>query len=795
MIVIVIPTYNEKDNLPALLAQIAVLRLPDWRAIIVDDNSPDNTGQIAENLRSQYPLEVIHRAKKMGLGSAYREGFARALALGADQVLQMDADLSHDPAVIPELLKNLRQADWTIGARYIKGGGSRNWSWPRKALSRLANAIVRRLLGSRLHDLTSGYKAFQAATLKRLDWNAISSLGYNFQIEVNIALERAGCTAVEVPIIFIERQSGKSKFDLAIIWESIRRVFYLAWSGETAVKFLLVGLLLLAAVIRFYDLPRGDPISDEVLYGFRSIGYLDFDFAVSQPTTLQLVAQNSDVLPWWTKLSFHDHPALVFLVQHVFIKFLGVNGWGLRSSSALFSLLSVYLLYLIGRRCFGRRAGLIAAAVLASNVLMLYVARTGVQESQLIFFILLTVYCFFRAQNDQRMYLAWGFSFGLVLLTKYTAGFLLLPMLFYWLLFSRALFKSRWWYGGIGLLALTISPFVVYNLILLKTLGHFDFQLTYIFGQQVPYWQVAPGKEIGGLVQRLRDLPLNLWNYNSRLFDLVGILALAYGLKQVLRRSKTFMTEVFLLLTLAVNLILYLAIGPSPRFLTMMVPWVALLIGQTVAVMAQSRRRLATFGVTGCLVLFIAWETFFSINSYLVYRPIGQSPWLSSSIHWDMHPWGYNVLDDRLQELLAGKYPSVSTGYTLPWLNKIKRQAIDSGRKSGRQPLAAMFIYNDNMSNLASLWVMSRRALYDGWSIIPAQSYGQTLAANGQDFYRQQGFTDFYFIQNTDRVLLNEPDRLTTDGDELEAKLKAQGLVPVEIINHDQQTAFQLYHW
>jgi len=228
-IIIVIPTYNERENLPILIKQLAQLGLEKWQALIVDDNSPDGTGAIAEELSQQYPLEAIHRQSKTGIGTAYRVGFRAALGKKSDIIVQMDADLSHDPRVIPQMIKQIQHYDIVIGSRYIPGGGISNWEWSRRLISKFANLFVRWLLRSKIHDLTGGFKAFSRAALKQVSLEQLSSVGYNFQIEVNILCERLGLTIKEIPIIFTERKVGQSKFNIKIILESARRVFLLAF--------------------------------------------------------------------------------------------------------------------------------------------------------------------------------------------------------------------------------------------------------------------------------------------------------------------------------------------------------------------------------------------------------------------------------------------------------------------------------------------------------------------------------------------------------------------------------------
>lgn len=233
-VTIVIPTYNERENLGRLIPQIAALNLPDARILIVDDNSPDGTGRVAAELAKQYPVRVLTRPSKQGLGTAYLAGFRAALAERPDAIVQMDADLSHDPATIPALLEKLETCDLVLGSRYVPGGRIENWHWLRRAISRAGNTYARTLLGLPYRDITGGYKCFRRSALERLDLSRVSSLGYNFQIETTYRAHRLGLNICEVSITFTERTVGKSKFNLRIIIESFWRVLLLRIrSGRT----------------------------------------------------------------------------------------------------------------------------------------------------------------------------------------------------------------------------------------------------------------------------------------------------------------------------------------------------------------------------------------------------------------------------------------------------------------------------------------------------------------------------------------------------------------------------------
>ena len=224
----VTPTYNERDNIGPLIERLFGLGIPNLTVLVVDDNSPDGTGALLDELMRQYPrLRVLHRPAKAGLGTAYVAGFGMALGAGADYICSMDADFSHDPAHLPELIRAAAHADLTLGSRYIRGGGIANWAWQRRFASRLANAYARLILGVRVHDLTGGFKCYRRSVLERIDLARCSSVGYSFLIETTYRAIKAGARVVEVPITFTERKFGQSKLDFAIARESCWRVIAL----------------------------------------------------------------------------------------------------------------------------------------------------------------------------------------------------------------------------------------------------------------------------------------------------------------------------------------------------------------------------------------------------------------------------------------------------------------------------------------------------------------------------------------------------------------------------------------
>jgi glycosyltransferase involved in cell wall biosynthesis len=225
---VIIPTYNEKDNICELVNHILALNV-NVQVIIVDDNSPDGTGQVADQLAEQDSrVSVIHRSGKLGLGTAYIAGFKKGLAEGADRLVTMDADFSHDPAYIPALVALANYYHITIGSRYIPQGGVVNWEWQRRFLSWGANTFARTILGLKANDCTAGFRCYHREVLLNIDLDRIFSNGYSFLVEMLYKCQRRGYSVGEIPIIFANRERGQSKISQREIYKAMYTVLRLS---------------------------------------------------------------------------------------------------------------------------------------------------------------------------------------------------------------------------------------------------------------------------------------------------------------------------------------------------------------------------------------------------------------------------------------------------------------------------------------------------------------------------------------------------------------------------------------
>jgi dolichol-phosphate mannosyltransferase len=223
-ILVLVPTYNERENLPLILRRLRTA-VPQARVLVIDDGSPDGTGEVADKIAVEDEhIEVLHRDEKAGLGAAYVAGFRHGLAAGFDVLVEMDADGSHAPEQLPRLVAALNHSDLVLGSRWVPGGQVLNWPTSRKLLSRGGNLYTRLALGIDLHDATGGYRAYRRAVLQTIDLSSISSQGYCFQVDLAWRAVQAGFRVTEVPITFAERERGESKMSGNIVREALLRV-------------------------------------------------------------------------------------------------------------------------------------------------------------------------------------------------------------------------------------------------------------------------------------------------------------------------------------------------------------------------------------------------------------------------------------------------------------------------------------------------------------------------------------------------------------------------------------------
>ncbi len=542
----------------------------------------------------------------------------------------------------------------------------------------------------------------------------------------------------------------------------------------------LFWILIVSAVLTVFGLNRGDVVNDEVFYGFRAIGMLDYVGADYQPTPLQQFDGN---IPWWTKLSFHDHPPLVFLVQNISMKIFGENVWAFRLPSAIFGIASVYLLYLIGTLLVSPTAGIAAAAAYGLTLNHIFISRSGLQEAQAIFFGLLASYFFLRAFEKNTHFVWAGVAIGFGMLSKYT--FVVFPFLFlaYLLVFKRTyLADTKFWLGILAAMAV-FSPVLIYNAFLYRATGHFDFQFSYIFGQHVPEWSVTPGKEIGTLSDRARNFLPQLARSNSWLFLAASAAAiLGFSVSLVRTGLSSFRKYGFVIIGLVSSVLLISAVGPAYRFLSIFTPFLALAIGIFVAEFFESSRNEKWKRIFAqAFIVFLVFEAWYSFNNQVRFYPEGPSPWLSSKVRYENYNWGYHELDAYLEKELRGKFPALTADPAYEFLDDLREEAIAHAEYAHAEPKAYIFVYGDAMDLGARLWTFGRRLIYHAWPTISESEYAEELRTHGSDRFERIGFQREYVILPTSSIPAPEIIK------------RVKGIAPVEIKNKRGSVAFEVY--
>ena len=530
--------------------------------------------------------------------------------------------------------------------------------------------------------------------------------------------------------------------------------------NPSQIRKILLAILVLSAILRVGWISRGDTVNDEVFYGFRAVGLLDFDEAGKQTTPLEWWDPSPRA---WTKLSFHDHPPLVFLVQHISIRIFGENNFALRLPSALLGIASVYIVFLLGSLLFSPLAGLISASILSVTLNHIYISRVGMQESFVIFFVLLACYLFLKAVRENRSFIPLGIVLGLALLTKYNT-FILFPIFgVYLLLYHRASFRNKSLWLSVGTALLIFSPVIVYNAMLYRAVGHFDFQFSYIFGQTPEVWPVAPGKEIGTVAERAMNFLPRLIGSNSWLFLILSLASLI------------FLRNGFVLTTLAHLLLLISVIGPSFRFLTILAPFFAISIGAFLEKFLGQKKYALLF-----LFPFFAFEIFYSVNNQIAYYPVGPSPWISSKVRYENYNWGYNELGAFFRKEFDGKIPAVTFRMQYSFIEDAQDDSIKKGKERGYVPYPALVVTEGNFDHGAKLWVLDRLKIYHGWPIIDFATYLQYMRENGADYYERAGFKDYYFLEGN---IVPDPDFIPF----------VRGIEPKLIKNPRGEAVFKVY--
>ncbi len=565
--------------------------------------------------------------------------------------------------------------------------------------------------------------------------------------------------------------------------------------------YFLVAILLVAATFRFYGLGTAEIFHDEGFYAFRSIGYIDYLQNADQTTPVQWFYSSEggssfggkNSLPWWTNLSFHDHPPLFFLIQHFSTSIFGDTLFAVRLPSVLAGLFSIWFIYLIVKKISkgNELLGLLAAALLAVNHIHIWISRSSLMESTLIALILLNIYLFLSfLENYKKYWFSFGLTLGLAFLTKYTAAFLVPAYFIFFLIYKRNIFKEKWLYLTASLTTLIFLPVLIYNYKLYALVSHFDLQFAYLFKQVTPEWRVSLGK----VIDPFSAFIPNFFSMYSIPFLALAILGIFYAvyrialascsdiggvrsglppisLQEASASSKPSNFFVFFLLMLISITLMLIPLGSAFRFIALYAPFLIIFI---IACLNFIKNKYGSF-VTGLVIsALLIYEIIFSIYGIFITFP----------------DRGIVKLDQYLDQQIGAKASAAIPLTPNPNLNAVITKYSSALAQS---TTSLMLIYDENISLSPKLWLFARRLFYHGLTTVTATNFKSMLKSKGQEYFK--GY-EIYFVRATQYTTLT-PALISNDASNLEIFLNQDlKLTPTKIIyGHLNLPMFVVYRF
>lgn len=551
-------------------------------------------------------------------------------------------------------------------------------------------------------------------------------------------------------------------------------------------KNLIFIILVLAFLVRLWGVGDKDMLGDEATYAFRSIGYIDYLGTSFQTQPIDWFKDGQ--LPYWSKLSFHDHPPLVFIIQNIFFRIFGDNLLVARLPSIIFGTLSIFLIYLIVKQIYAdiafsnskeiedysreetksSKIALLAAFIFGFSNAMIAVSRTSLIEPILLFFILLNIYYFFRFLKNRNWWWAFGLTLGLVMLTKYI-GVFIAPALFFYLIFKkREVFKDWRLYAALLITLILFSPVIIYNFYLYKERGHFDLQFSYLFNQKTPEWSGLLGK----VQSPFSDIGKNLLGFYGIFSLFFAVLGLGVSTLIFIKKKNAL---VFWWLYTVFLTILLIKIGSGQRFLALYGSAFAIFGALAVNYLWNLRfeKIKLSYLFKIVIVAFLVFEIWFSLDNNFLKSP----------------DYGVAKLDNYFKEEFKNKESGVIPQTENNHLNEVINKF--AGYKSEKQKSLFGIVYNDNVALPTLQWIFYRRFFYHSVPAFYVENFVGIINKQGINYFK--GF-DIYFVQSTENTALNPFKKDKTVGQEFENNLRNQGLNPVKVIygqNHSEM--FRVY--
>ncbi|MFA6216006.1 MAG: glycosyltransferase family 39 protein, partial [Patescibacteria group bacterium] len=506
-------------------------------------------------------------------------------------------------------------------------------------------------------------------------------------------------------------------------------------------KYFLPAIVVLAAWLLFFGLNRADIQHDDAIYSFRAVGYLDYTDSQLQTTPIQWFG----TIPWWSKLSFHDAPPLVFIIQHLFFSLFGVSVFTARLPFALAGLGSVVLLYLLARQIYNQKVAWISSLILTVFSYHIWASRVGYLEPIALFFILLTGYLFFVSLVDHKKFILFGISLGLTLLTKYTVFFLIPVLFFYLLLTQRKILASKYFVSSIAIAVLIFSPVIFYNLKVFQARGHFDLQFATLLGQKMSDWPGLAGMSggSGNYLQQFFDFWQQFSGYYSLPIYILIVASILYLVVNFVSRYKE-PKDLFLVLVILFASLEFSLIGSSVRFVSLLNPFFALVLalGLIKSFELINGNQVGSLEIfkKGFYFLFLAvvfgFEIFYSLNTNIFSQPLGEAGKYYSVSRWENG--GFNQLNDYLGKIIK---PDTLSRKSIASLDDLK---VDVSKDlQGKD----FFVYDPNLNWFSALWYFRQFSVYYGVNFVSAADLSLAIPnTNWFEFFKNYGVKNLYYI-------------------------------------------------
>ncbi|TSA45456.1 phospholipid carrier-dependent glycosyltransferase [bacterium] len=555
-------------------------------------------------------------------------------------------------------------------------------------------------------------------------------------------------------------------------------------------KIILLSLVTLGAFLIFFRLGRQDMLGDDAHYAFRALGYFDYMASNTQTTPIQWFGHR----PAWSFLGFHDHPFLYFFVQHIFFKIFGASVIVSRLTSALSAVVSLFVIYLLGKKLDNIKTGLLAVGALALNSYFIWTGRIGLLEMLMAMFLMLGLLFLLKGlREDSKHFLLSGLFFGLGLLTKYTILYALPGILAYLIWKEWRVFLDKKFWAGILLFLIVASPIAIYNLSMYHARGHFDVQFGDLFQQYHNDWS--------NLTHRVSTIGLNPMNEINILITGFSwpyylIFIASFFSSFYFAHKKKIYGAYLVLLTFLSLFMFFVLIGSASRWLGVMSPFAALIIAYALSNFYDSflNRSRTRYGFYGLGILVALFCLFYTLNTNHLRRPLGGHELYAS---FRVENYGYNQLDKEINGLLDRAITTTQIQETarLWWYRDFDPKSIDfASMKEGTRDFRSLIVYDSNNLWFPTLWTFEKWKFYHRFTIMSSEEFLKILnSSNGADVLNILGYDSVYLIQSGDAVK-RTADVSFPQTDILVDNFRQQGISPEKIIHDDSgREAFYIY--